>query len=121
MEPIKITFSDEVIDELIKLTRERKITWAGHEVGQNYYSSIGEVSLYFYEGYVDSNTQSKDLKLHIGDKHMEQTLYHCDEEKSCKLSQLGETIREVSIGTKETSEKAINKAILKQLRKVWTK
>ena len=50
---------------------------------------------------------------------MEQTLYHCDEEKSCKLLQLVETIREVSIGTKETSEKAINKAILKQLRKVW--
>lgn len=106
----KITFSDEVIDELIELTKAGKITWC--EITRNYYSQLNDMSLYFYESYMNQETQSKVVKLNIGNKHMKETLYSYREEKSCKLVQLGNTIRQ----SFKTSESKTNQEILDKLR-----
>lgn len=115
----KVTFSDDVIDEIIALTKAGKIAWS--EIARNYYAQLDDISLYFYEGYENQNTQSEDLKLNIGNKHMEKRLYRLDKDyKSCRLLKLGNTIRQSIYDNDEEVQTQINQEVLLELKKYRT-
>jgi hypothetical protein len=110
----EVTFSDEVIEELIRIVKDGKAKWS--RTGYNYYSEIGGTGIYFYEGYVDSGSQSKDFRLHIGNIGMKKRLYSYEAEKSCTLTRLGKAIRDAIKIDNTRDEQELNEELLGWLR-----
>jgi hypothetical protein len=99
----KFTFSNEVIEELIKLTKNEKMEWFGNS--GSYGSQIGIYIFYLHIIYDDSS-HSKEVKLCMGNKCTIKKIYSYKDEKKCKLIDLVKAVKESLENTnKEEKEK----------------